>query len=583
MKYALLIGNNEYSDKKLAQLKTPEADAHALAKVLRAKKIGNFDEVALLVNQTEAKSRRAISAFLSNKKPDDLVLLYFSGHGVLDGRGSLFLALKDTQTESLNATAISSSFISYEMDNCRSKRQILILDCCNSGAFARGTKGEQKAVTESTFEGSGSGRVVLTASDSTQFAFEGDQVIKQSELSLFTHFLLEGLKTGEADRNNDGKVSLDEWYDYSYSKVTASTPQQIPHKWSYNQQGDLVIAQNPFVKSGSAAIISSPLRTMLDQKQYEYRQHKLLLNSKELEIIADDLEQIELGLTDSDKQLLLFSGAAQGNADVWLKLSGVKGLEWLGQACLDESCPLEVRSGAAAHLGRREDQQAFKLLLDCSQQEPDLEKRRIYLDLLAAYLNNSQQRHSVPGKVHRALFPRLAPLAMKEGSAERAHMSRQASLIAPVCALIAFFLSRSSFVDVNVVGGIIVVFVAIVLGFVFGQVITSLALISRRWLLGWQLILMAVMGSALGAILFIFLGNQMIVGLSGGVIAIMQALQYRRQIKLAAAILSILAVVLIFPFAILVSHPAATLTAVGYAFSSSLFSFVYVYSVGKQR
>ncbi len=99
MKYALLIGNSEYNDQKLAQLKTPQADARALAKVLKAQKIGNFDEVKLLVNQTEAKSRRSISAFLSNKKPDDLVLLYFSGHGVLDGRGSLFLALKDTQTE----------------------------------------------------------------------------------------------------------------------------------------------------------------------------------------------------------------------------------------------------------------------------------------------------------------------------------------------------------------------------------------------------------------------------------------------------------------------------------------------------
>src|SRR3972149_6774475 len=188
MKYALIIGNNQYNDAKLAQLKTPEADARALARVFRAKNIGNFDEVNTLINQTEVRSRRAISEFLSNKKPEDLVLLYFSGHGVLDGRGSLFLALKDTETRSLNATAISSSFISYEMVSSRSRRQILILDCCNSGAFARGTKGEHKAITETTFEGNGFGRVVLTASDSTQFALEGDQVVTQTDLSLFTHF-----------------------------------------------------------------------------------------------------------------------------------------------------------------------------------------------------------------------------------------------------------------------------------------------------------------------------------------------------------------------------------------------------------
>jgi hypothetical protein len=175
-------------------------------------------------------------------------LLYFSGHGVLDDRGRLYLALKDTQVNLLKATSISSSFVADEMDSCRSKRQILILDCCHSGAFARGTKGEQKAITETTFEGSGFGRVVLTASDSTQYALEGDQVIKQTELSLFTHFLLDGLKTGEADLNNDGLIALDEWYDYTYAKVVSETPRQVPHKWSYNQQGDLVIAKNPFIK-----------------------------------------------------------------------------------------------------------------------------------------------------------------------------------------------------------------------------------------------------------------------------------------------------------------------------------------------
>src|SRR5687767_8361235 len=248
MKYALIIGSNKYDDQKLAQLKTPAADSQALAKILDDKAIGSFDEVTPLINQTETRVRRAISAFLTNKKPDDLVLLYFSGHGILDDRGRLYLALKDTQVKILKATSIPSSFIADEMDSCRSKRQILILDCCHSGAFERGTKGEQKAITETTFEGSGFGRVVLTASNSTQYAMEGDQVIKQTELSLFTHFLLEGLKTGEADVKNDGHISLDEWYDYTYARVISETPKQVPHKWSYNQQGDLIIAKNPYVK-----------------------------------------------------------------------------------------------------------------------------------------------------------------------------------------------------------------------------------------------------------------------------------------------------------------------------------------------
>lgn len=289
MKYALIIGNDDYSDPKLAKLKTPEADSRALAAILGDEKIGGFEEVIPLVNQTETEIRRAVSGFLANKKPDDLVLIYFSGHGVLDSRGRLYLALKDTQTNILTATGIPSSFIADEMDNCRSKRQILILDCCHSGAFARGVKaGEQKAVTETTFEGSGFGRVVLTASDSTQFALEGDQVIAQTELSLFTHFLLEGLKTGKADTNNDGHISLDEWYEYTYTQVLSTTPKQVPHKWSYRQQGDLIVAQNPFVKKKVVELSDDLIRLIespySSAREIAVKELGVLLNSRDLEV-----------------------------------------------------------------------------------------------------------------------------------------------------------------------------------------------------------------------------------------------------------------------------------------------------------
>ena len=72
MKYALIIGNDQYTDEKLAQLKTPAEDACDLGKVLSDKGIGEFNAV-LLVNKTEADIRLAISEFLGDKKPDDLV------------------------------------------------------------------------------------------------------------------------------------------------------------------------------------------------------------------------------------------------------------------------------------------------------------------------------------------------------------------------------------------------------------------------------------------------------------------------------------------------------------------------------
>jgi hypothetical protein len=54
---------------------------------------------------------------------------------------------------------------------------------------------------------------------------------------------VEGLDTGEADRDQDGQVSLDELYDYVYDKVRVVTPHQTPGKWTFGVQGDIYVAR----------------------------------------------------------------------------------------------------------------------------------------------------------------------------------------------------------------------------------------------------------------------------------------------------------------------------------------------------
>ena len=246
-KLALIIGNSEFEDGNLAQLVTPDADVSALAEILRDPEIGGFAEVTVQVNQSVTAVRRAIAAFFVERARDDLLLLYFSGHGIRDDRGQLFLAAKDTEHSLLRGTAIPASYITDEMDNSRSRRQVLILDCCHSGAFSRGMKGAsgESVGTAAAFEGTGSGRVVLTATDSTQYAWEGDRVIGKAENSVFTHYLIQGLRTGEPDTDADGEITLDELYNYVYEQVVRETPMQTPGKWSFGQQGEIVIARNP--------------------------------------------------------------------------------------------------------------------------------------------------------------------------------------------------------------------------------------------------------------------------------------------------------------------------------------------------
>src|SRR3990172_4171124 len=180
-KFALVIANTEYQDASFAKLTAPGKDAEEFAQVLRDTELAAFDDVQVLINEGEGKIRRFIARFFAERKPADLLLLYFSGHGVRSEQG-----------------------------------QLLILDCCNSGSFAYGSKsasavGKSMGIA-SAFEGDGYGRVVLTATDATQYAWEGDKVIGDTQKSVFTHFLIEGLK-GEADRNGDGRVDVDELYD----------------------------------------------------------------------------------------------------------------------------------------------------------------------------------------------------------------------------------------------------------------------------------------------------------------------------------------------------------------------------------
>jgi len=241
-KLALLIGNSTYGP-GLPPLEKPDADIAALAKVLADPAIGGFDDVKPLLDATSATARREVARFFSGRSLDDLLLLYFSGHGLRDDRGGLYLAVQDTETELLSGTAVEAAFIAREMDHCRSQRQILILDCCYSGAFERGAKGPA-ANPVTAFTGNGLGRFVLTASDSTQLAWEDVAANSKGGLSVFTHHLVRGLESGEADLDGDGLISVDELYDYVYARVVEDNPRQTPGKSTSKQQGEIFLARN---------------------------------------------------------------------------------------------------------------------------------------------------------------------------------------------------------------------------------------------------------------------------------------------------------------------------------------------------
>jgi hypothetical protein len=242
---ALVVANDRYDDPRLAQLRSPGHDAAALSRVLGDPTIGGFD-VELLENADERTLRRRIAAFFADRDRDDVLLLHFSCHGVKDVRGRLHLATRDTDLSVLGATAIPASFVNDLLADTQSRRVVLILDCCYSGAFARGTgvrSGSEVLIADEF--GAGSGRIVLTASSATEYAFEGNELTQsEGRPSAFTDALVGGLESGAADLDADGEITIDELYDYTYRTVRETTPGQAPMKWSFGVEGNLVIARS---------------------------------------------------------------------------------------------------------------------------------------------------------------------------------------------------------------------------------------------------------------------------------------------------------------------------------------------------
>jgi TonB family protein len=246
-KSALILANWQYEDPLLRALVSPSKDAEALAGVLGDAGIGGFD-VQMLTNEPSYRVCEETEAFFGDRNRDDLLLFYFSGHGVTDDDGQLYYAARNTLHKRLRSTAVSASWVNDVMNQCRSRRQVMLLDCCHSGAFAR-TKSGGTANTGKYFLGSspeeGRGKFILTACDAFQYSFEGDKVDGVGANSVFTGALIEGLRTGQADLDGDGLITLDELYDYVFRCVRERTPQQTPRKWASDVEGAVVIAANP--------------------------------------------------------------------------------------------------------------------------------------------------------------------------------------------------------------------------------------------------------------------------------------------------------------------------------------------------
>ncbi|TDE20811.1 hypothetical protein E1289_31870, partial [Actinomadura sp. 6K520] len=256
MRVALLVAADRYEASDLGSLRSPVHDVNALATALSAPDIGGF-EVQRVLNRQAHEVNVAIDDFFADRQPDDVLLLYVSCHGLKDDAGQLYFATTNTRINRLGSTGVASTFVRDRMTHSRSRNIILLLDCCYSGAFADALvrRGDDSVGINERL--SGTGRAILSSSSALEYAFElderhlikgvtltGGSLPREGRPSIFTEALVAGLTTGEADHNRDGRISVDELYEYAYAKVTEANPNQTPTKFS-DVSGELIVAWSP--------------------------------------------------------------------------------------------------------------------------------------------------------------------------------------------------------------------------------------------------------------------------------------------------------------------------------------------------
>jgi hypothetical protein len=216
---ALLIGNSTFDlDASLNPLNAPTKDVARLHRALVDGETGLFDDenVRLVTERRHDEIMDELDEFFRSGQRDDLMLFYYSGHGLLDEHNHLYLCGRDTRSDRLARSGISDDDINRFIRNANSSRTVIVLDCCSSGMFKGGSIAEQIG---------GPGKYVVTSTRGKALA---NDALTPTGTSLFTEHLVEGMLGGAPDSNGDGLIDLHEIYDYVKRRL-AETSKQIPH------------------------------------------------------------------------------------------------------------------------------------------------------------------------------------------------------------------------------------------------------------------------------------------------------------------------------------------------------------------
>ena len=227
--YALLFGVSKYQ--KLPQdlwLQFAHRDADLFGKHLLSPRGGGLppENVTVLTEQaaTTAAVRNAFDTLLKGKATkQDTIIVLIAGHGTVETPGSkkAYILTYDSDPQDLASTALPFEDIQNLVQEQLKKvgRVVLFVDVCRAGIIGtiKSTTVNNSVAQLSEAEGEIFG---LMASRPKELSYEGPQW--GGGHGAFSYFLMKGL-SGEADKNKDGLVNVNETIEYVRDQVALAT------------------------------------------------------------------------------------------------------------------------------------------------------------------------------------------------------------------------------------------------------------------------------------------------------------------------------------------------------------------------
>ena len=306
---AMIIAISDYSE-GLQELDFCKKDGESVHQVLSSLSYDIADNNYHVGRLGGNDMRDAILDFFNDPsiKSEDIVLFYYSGHGV-PAEDTVYLAASDIDPKFPNKRGFSFNELTTMINRCTSTRVVTVLDCCYSGAASLGKSGGDEAIMgakniNKSIQSTGEGKCLLAASTSYQEAFG----MKEGDQSLFTHYFIEGLKGSKESIDIKGNVTPDTLGKYVYNKVTDTHPNQKPIR-KVEASGEIILASHAnLVDSNQVVDIESTLEEAdnffkIQEFEKAFSAYNLILQAdpKNLKAWNNKGKTFEMGLLDYDK------------------------------------------------------------------------------------------------------------------------------------------------------------------------------------------------------------------------------------------------------------------------------------------